>query len=202
MARAQGRVAAIALSGMFHILFFAWLIEQQHAFPAASDAPAMLVSLVPSVPHPVRPPAPAPVTKGRQRLEVHPAAATPQPLPPLVLPADPPERDAAAPDGFRQTLRGLVGCLPGRESQMGQDESQRCREQFAARARRDRGLPTPRLNLDSGGEFAASQNAEPYLQRRPRNGCKARAGGDTAPGPGGTPGKVGAATGISCAFSF
>jgi hypothetical protein len=85
---------------------------------------------------------------------------------------------------------------------MGREERERCREQFAAQAGRDRGSPPQRLDLDKGGEFAASQNAEPYLQRRPKNGCKTRAGGDTAPGPGGTPGKVGAAIGIGCALSF
>jgi len=204
MARAQGRVAAIALSGVFHILFFTWLIAQKQVFPAVSDTPPMLVSLVPSLPYPARPLALPPIPEVSRRLDLHPVAPTASPwVQPLVLPEILPERGRGADsDGFRRTLRGLIGCLPGVESQMGKEEREHCQAQFAARASRDRGSPAPRLNLDKGGEFAASQNAEPYLQRRPTNGCKARAGGDTAPGPGGTPGKVGAAAGVSCALAF
>ena len=52
------------------------------------------------------------------------------------------------------------------------------------------------LNLDRHGD-AAGKDQEPYLARKPRNGCKIGAGGDTTPS-----GVQGVAAGVGCALSF
>ncbi len=58
-----------------------------------------------------------------------------------------------------------------------------------------RGAEQLRLNLDPRGLYVA--NPTPYLNRKPKNGCKVMAGGD--PGPAG---QAGAAVGIGCGKSF
>lgn len=59
------------------------------------------------------------------------------------------------------------------------------------------GRPPSALRLDLSRHGAFNQDAEPYLQRAPKKGCKAKGGGDVAP-----MGEVGAAAGVSCAWRF
>jgi hypothetical protein len=53
--------------------------------------------------------------------------------------------------------------------------------------------PTP-LNFDPHGLYV--RDPEPYLTRKPKNGCKVMAGGDTAAG------QHGVAAGVGCNWSF
>lgn len=99
---------------------------------------------------------------------------------PSVLPAPPPASDASAPtpqhasEGHpppQGVLRGLRGC-DGPD--LTREERERCRTDLWART-----APTltARLDLDPAGRFAG--HAEPFLSRRPSNGCRLRATGDT-----------------------
>lgn len=69
----------------------------------------------------------------------------------------------------RQALRGLGGCD---RVTMTREERERCEAERWARV----GQASPRLNLDPSGRYA--KNPEPFLLRRPKDGCRARMGGD------------------------
>ncbi|THD61527.1 hypothetical protein [Phenylobacterium sp.] len=102
---------------------------------------------------------------------------------------------------MRATLRGLLGCQHAALLALTPDERRKCEEQAAAGTIPGRAAPGPKLNFDLHGVFTAAP--EPYLQRKPTNGCKARAAGDAAPGPGGRyGGAVGAELGVGCAVPF
>jgi hypothetical protein len=67
----------------------------------------------------------------------------------------------------RPALRGLRGCdLATREAR------ERCEVERWSRA----APVAPRLNLDPSGRYA--KDPEPFLLRRPKDGCRARMGGD------------------------
>jgi hypothetical protein len=85
-----------------------------------------------------------------------------------------------------------LGCQPSALAHLTAEERRGCDDKLAEVRTESQAA---RLNLDPGGRFAP--DAEPYLQRKPRKGCKVRAGGDVAP-----MGKEGAATGVACAWSF
>jgi hypothetical protein len=95
----------------------------------------------------------------------------------------------------QQVLRGLVGCSHADLSRLTPEERRRCQERQLAEAGRLKGAGPSRLNFDLSGRYA--ENPEPYLQRRPKNGCKPRAGGHKVPS-----GNQGTAGGIACAWSF
>jgi hypothetical protein len=101
--------------------------------------------------------------------------------------AAPGDEELAA--GVRQALRRLRGCD---RAQLTRDERERCE------ARRWVG-PAPvaaRLDLDPSRRYA--ENPEPFLSRRPTNGCRARATGDVdAMGDDGN-----ARAGITCVKPF
>ena len=96
---------------------------------------------------------------------------------------------------LRQALRARQACLSN--APLTHEEKARCRVFWEEAAERGLARGVPRaLNLDPRGDFR--EEAEPYLQRMPTNGCKPRAGG--------TPqtqfGNQGVAAGITCAFQF
>lgn len=126
----------------------------------------------------------------RPQLRIEPASPT---VPGVVIgPASAPPINEER-EGVRKVLRGMLGCDHAALAGLSPEERRRCEERLA----RAPGVTIPHLNLDKGGAFAAGQDLEPYLARRPKNGCKARAGGDTAPS-----GDKGAAAAIGCALSF
>ncbi len=97
--------------------------------------------------------------------------------------------------GVGRTLRGLLGCEHAALLALTAQERERCRDQLAAQGVREQGAAQPRLNFDRRGDL--TRNPEPYLQRKAKDGCKARAGGDV-----GAMGEIGAAAGVGCAWSF
>ncbi len=94
---------------------------------------------------------------------------------------------------MRQALRGLMGCEHAALAGLTSEERERCRDRLGAEAGWAAGAT--RLNLDPRGAFAS--DSEPYLARKPKNGCKPRAAGDV-----GAMGEIGAAGGVACAWSF
>ena len=111
--------------------------------------------------------------------------------PPSLAPPSPVEAQPPAPE---PSLRGLFGCSPSTLHRLSREARAACEERAGAQARfaDQRGPP---VDLDPKGAFA--RDATPYLNRRPRNGCKVGAGGSE-----GGLGQQGAAAGVNCAWSF
>ena len=191
MGRAQQRLLLLALSIGARVVVLGWLLVQRHVLSPSPETPSMEVLLAPPIfrrppveprdrppapprPHAARSPERAPV----QRQEPGLAAPSTAPGP----------GEAAAPPAVRRALRGLIGC---RLADRTDEERQRCDERLAAVEDRI----GRKLDLDPRGAFA--KETAPYLARRPKNGCKARAGGDADPA-----GEQGAAVGIGCAWAF
>ena len=195
---APARSLAIAVSVVAHVLAALALFWKFGAAPAYHELPAMNVQLAPW-PQPARraPPRPMPATARRG-----PAKASPEPsaLPPVLARpavtaqefgavAQTPPGQAA---GVRRALRGLGGCSHADLLALSPAERQVCLDRLA---KAPSGGPIA-LNLDRHGD-AAGKDQEPYLARKPRNGCKIGAGGDTTPS-----GVQGVAAGVACALSF
>jgi hypothetical protein len=184
--------AAIAASLLAHACLFTVLVWQLEQQKTPAEAPSVDVQLV-RLPRHKRPPAPEPAPA---RSEAPPRDATlpperpPPPMPTEIAPAPPPGGRA---DGVQQALRGRLGCANATLMRLTKEERERCREQLARGGRRD--PSTAGLDLNRRGDFTVDDT--PYLIRRPKNGCKVGAGGDTTPS-----GEQGAAGGVSCAWQF
>lgn len=193
LAETRDRTLAIAASAAAHAIFLLWIVWRLGASPHLAETPIMSVELTRPWHDKAREPPPR---RNRQ-----PAARPPSILtsPPDDRPSAPvPEtREVARPGegsgAVRQALRGLLGCEHAALAGLTSEERERCRERLGAEAGRAAGVA--RLNLDPRGGFAT--DAEPYLARKPKNGCKPRAGGDV-----GAMGEIGAAGGVTCAWSF
>ena len=195
-AAAPGRNLAVAVSVVAHVLVLLALFWKFGAAPTYAELPAMNVQLAPwpqtrPPPKPVKTHrGPAKVTPERSLLPpvlARPAISAQEPSP---VPQTPPSEGEAA--GVRKALRGLGGCAHVDLLALSPAERQTCLDRLA-KAPRGGEL---RLDLDRRG-YAAAKTQEPYLQRKPKNGCKIGAGGDTTPS-----GVQGVAGGIGCALSF
>lgn len=193
---ALGRNLAIAVSVAAHVLIFLALFWKFGAAPTYAELPAMNVQLAPW-PRTRPPPKPirtqrAPAKASPERSVLPPVLARPAigPQEPSPVPqAEPQEGEAA---GVRKALRGLGGCSHADLLALSPSERQTCLDRLAKAP----GGGAMALNLDRRG-YAAGKAQEPYLQRKPRNGCKVGAGGDTTPS-----GLQGVAGGVGCALSF
>lgn len=182
------RTAAIALSVVFHLVLLALLVRYAaRTTPAQVEPPTIQALLFPTA-RPdrdrrdrVRPASPgdrdARARAGRKALlaqalspgeaaSIAPGVA----LPPTGMGAG---ADVAA--GAQPRLRGLGGCARP-------DLTRREREDCEARRWADAAPSStaqadPHLNLDLTGRYA--KNPEPFLSRRPSNGCRARLTGET-----------------------
>jgi hypothetical protein len=195
--RRRDRSLAIALSVAAHVLAFLALFWKFGASLAYPEAPVMKVQLAPwsrtsPAPAPLKPskakPAPNPIRPNlppvlsRPPSQARPADAVLQ-APPQQTPADEALR-------LRNALRKGAGCEHADLLGLSAAERQACLDRLAKAQ-----AGGARLNFDLRGGYA--KNPQPFLERRPKNGCKVRAGGDTAP-----MGEQGVASGIACAWSF
>lgn len=188
MRRARERLVLLALSVGAHVLVLGWLMMQRQSASPAQEPPVMQVLLAPFPSATRQLPRRAPSPRPRSAQASAPALVQPQLVVPSTDAAAPGEARPAPSPALRRALRGLIGC---RMAELSNDERQRCEQRFAARD----GAAAPRLNLDARGDFARER--DPYLARRARQGCKARAGGDADPA-----GEQGAAIGVGCAWAF
>jgi hypothetical protein len=168
-------LAVLLASAVFHAVLLIALVRYLPPPPTYVEGPSLEVSLI----APPRPNRARRAVARRARPDDRGALIRTAPTPsiPSVSPssseggATPPAPGGDAPgDGAtprRPVLRGLRGCdLATRE------ERERCEAERWARA-----APiAPRLNLDPSGRYA--KNPEPFLLRRPKDGCRARMGGD------------------------
>jgi hypothetical protein len=188
---------AIAASLLAHASLFTVLVWQLGHQKMLAEVPTFSVQLVRLRPHRQRPPGPRPDRPAVPEKALAPPASpalpperAASPTPPEIAPAPPP---GGRIDGVQQALRGRLGCANATLMRLTPEERERCREQLAQAGRRD--PSTAGLNLNRRGDFTVDDT--PYLIRRPKNGCKVGAGGDTTPS-----GEQGAAGGVSCAWQF
>jgi len=191
-ARVRRRSVAIAASLLAHASLFTVLVWQLGHQKTLAEAPTISVQLV-RPPRHDRPPQPKPASAKSEappRDPTLPPERPPPPTPTEIAPAPPP---GGRVDGVQQALRGRLGCANATLMRLTPEERERCREQLALAGRRDPSAAGP--NLNRRGDFTVDDT--PYLIRRPKNGCKVGAGGDTTPS-----GEQGAAGGVSCAWQF
>ena len=191
------RSLAIAVSVVAHALAFLALFWKLGAAPTYQELPAMYVQLA-SPPQAAR--RPPPKSPKAQRAPAKPSSE-PSVLPPVLSrPAATAEEPGAVPQtpaadgegaGVRKALRGLGGCSHADLLALSPSERQTCLDRLAKSPGGD-----PALDLDKRG-YAAARTQDPYLQRKPKNGCRVGAGGSTTPS-----GLQGVAGGIGCALSF
>jgi hypothetical protein len=184
--------AAIAVSLCANTLV-AELFWELRVTPIYDSTPATVVQLAPRLTLPryssetaKRPP------RRSARLAVRPDfARTPVPgAPASVVPTPPtaaPQPGGAGVANISGALRGMFGCdlAPLTDA-----ERAACAERLAANVPR---RPAP-FNFDPHGLYVT--DPEPYLTRKPKNGCKVMASGDTVKG------QNGVAAGVGCAWSF
>ena len=191
------RLAAFLAAVVFHAILLFFLVRYLPPAPTYGEPPSIQVSLVPP-PRSGRAARDAAPTRSPNRDAL--ARAQPvlpiQPLAPLspnggVAPfttsATPGEAGVGA-KGL-QALRGLRGCDLAR---LTPEERERCETERWARVQ----PVTPRLNLDPTGRYA--KNPEPFLSRRPTDGCRARLTGDVDPMGNDMAGRAG----ITCVIPF
>lgn len=194
MARTQDRWLLLILSVGAHIVVLGWLMTHRQPFSRAIEPPPMEVMLMPPALRraPLAEPRPAPAKPIRPHVA---RSVVRAPVvrhdPAVATPDGGPTAEAVQP-GVRQALRGLLGCRHAALAGLSPEERQRCQDRLGALAGQERG---PKLDFDTRGAFA--RDPDPYLARKPKNGCKARAGGDVAP-----TGEHGAALGVGCAWAF
>jgi|GraSoiStandDraft_4_1057263.scaffolds.fasta_scaffold216353_3 hypothetical protein len=192
-ADARKRSGAFAASVAAHAVLFGLLVWHLGRTPERAEPPTMNVRLV--APPRARPPD----AKTPSRSVAHQRAPAPEVIParPALLEVPPTVAprlaEPAPPGGAQPALRALVGCQHADLLQLSSKERDRCQDRFAAAP----AVAPPSVNLDKDGRFAAGQNDEPYLSRRPTKGCKVRTVGDQAPS-----GEQGGAAGVQCVFKF
>jgi hypothetical protein len=184
----------VAAAAGLHLIVLTLLVWRLGISPELPETPVINVELVPR-----RPPPETPTARRPQRPRAGEVVGS-APSPPI-LTRPPVAVGEAAPqpggEAVQQTLRDLLGCQPATLARLSPEARRRCEERLAAADPRDLGRAAARLNLDLHGEYA--RNPEAYLNRRPKNGCKARAAGDaTSP----KMPKEGPAAGVDCAWGF
>ena len=189
---ARWRWAAAIVFSLAANSLVAFLFWELRVAPVYDSAPATIVRLMPRLTlpryrseaprHPPARSAPLAVRASPAPAAIPSAPASVAASAPSVAPPD--RADAANLSG---ALRGLFGC--GLPHPTDADRAA-CAEKLAAN------LPTlhPPFNLDPHGRYVS--DPEPYLTRKPKNGCKVMASGDSVVG------QHGVAAGVGCAKSF
>lgn len=191
-ARRRRQALCVALAALFHLFFvlaLLWGVEPSHPVQAR---PMEIVLVAPWTPSPaVVPPNLSPPGRDPRRQEDD-RAALGESEPQASRNAEdgrPAGVPAVGRTGSAPQIRGVRRC--GRLART-REERDACDEQLGA------GLPVSGapngFDIDPERRYEA---ADPYLTRRPKDGCKAGAGGSTDP-----MGKEGPAAGIWCVKRF
>ncbi|HEY0649987.1 hypothetical protein [Phenylobacterium sp.] len=188
--RRHARPAVFLASAVLHAVGLFLLAHHLSRVEPLPEARAVQLSIVTLAKRPARPERPRAMRERRDEQLTPLAVIVPaRPNPPAddARPATPNGGDQAS--GGQRVLRRLTGCDHPRL--LSAEERQACETRRWARA-----APNPRLNLDLAGRYV--ENPEPYLVRKPKDGCKVRATGDVGPMGDSGHGRAG----IGCAFSF
>lgn len=198
LAPTRDRALALGAAVLVHGAVLFLLVWRLGAAPFIAEAPTMNVQLT----RPLHSRAPVAKRSPQPAREAG-GLAAPRTAPFQILPA--PERNAAPGDiaqplagrdgDVRRVLRALLGCEHARLAALSAEERERCLDQMTEAGANEPGSVFARLNLDVRGAYG--KDPQPYLNRRPKKGCKARAAGDVTPA-----GQEGPTAGIDCAWSF
>ena len=183
---------AVAASLVIHAVLLVVFVQSLGSWPPFSERPITTVELVPQLPaH----------TSGLRREHQAPRGSA-NPVSggahfsasrPLARPGPSEPDSGESPNGgARQALRYLVGCEHAAFFGLTSEERQHCEDQMIAARKASAPL---QFDVLARGQYI--DDPEPYLNRRPTNGCKVRAAGVKAPR-----GPEGAATGLTCARPF
>ncbi len=188
----ETRALAVAASVVVHAGLLIVFIQGVRSWPALTERPVMEVQLAPLAPARSRPAPPR-----RPRKAPRTAATRPAIAPPAARPAPDAREAVEAPPagvsgGAVQALRDLLGCAHAAFLDLSPEARQRCEDRMTAYRKT---TPPIQVDLDPRGLYAV--NPIPYLNRKPKNGCKVRAAGAAGP-----MGQGGAVAGISCGKTF
>ena len=163
----RDRALAVAASVVAHLVFLALLLARLGSELPRDETPPMEVTLV----APWEKPAPRPAPAAQPRTHATPTPTRPvetRPEPALVqTPAAPPVIAAAPAPNLGAALRGRLGCDHASLVDLSPAERQRCQERFA---RSSESGPAKPLDLSRGGAIV-ERSREPFLARKPHNGC-------------------------------
>jgi hypothetical protein len=192
--RAYGRSVVFAASALLHLALLLVLAAHLSRVRNYAESPSIKIVLVPPSRLDTAAADRKPVRASRPLAR---PPLSPPPLPNVIIPPAATEApSASSSDGLaekaQRALRGLAGCDDVATARLTPEERERCENRrWAGSAPADR-----RLNLDPSGRYV--ENPEPYLVRKPKNGCRVRATGDVdAMGDSGN-----ARVGFGCALSF
>lgn len=192
------RPVALLASAIFHAALLVLLVRYLAPPPVYDEPPSIQVSLVPPL-RSERAPRDADPARSDHRgalAQTEPALPI-QPLPPWppnggAAPSTPSGAAPGEAEGAAKgllALRGLRGCDLAR---LTPQDRERCEAERWARV----APVTARLNLDPTGRYA--KNPEPFLSRRPKDGCRARLTGDVDP----MGNDMNARAGVTCVVPF
>jgi len=193
------RPVALLASAILHAALLVVLVRYLAPPPVHGEPPSIQVSLVPQirsdrarrdVAERARPSGRDALVRTEPVLPIQPVSpGLPSGAAAPSTPGDAAPGDAELAANGRQALRGLRGCaLAG----LTREERERCEAQRWAGV----APVTKRLNLDPTGRFA--KNPEPFLSRRPKDGCRARLTGDVDP----MGNDMNARAGVTCVVPF
>ncbi len=191
----RGRLWGVAGSIAAHVVLLAialWSLRTPGPPPEPNTVQVQLVR--PSLPL-ARPKPPRAVLEPGRRASVPlippPRSQAPEGAaapPPIAVPSEEEEATGAV----RSTLRAALGCEHAALLGLSAEERQRCQEKMAGHGEAARLA----FNLDPHGHYARDPNPEPYLVRKPKNGCKPMAHADQ------TPNGTAAFVGVACGKQF
>lgn len=183
------RPVALGASVVFHAVLVLVLARFLAQTPIQAEAPVMRVTLVSPPERSVPRQAAKREISRERRVETTTARATPAIADLPVAPRIAAPGDGGVAGRAQQALQGLAGC---ERAGLSREERERCETRRWASA----DAPATRLNLDPSGRYV--EDAEPFLSRRPKKGCRVRAAGDTnAMGDSGN-----ARAGFTCVIPF
>jgi len=195
--RLRRRGLAVAFAVAAHLILFAGLLWRIEPPVKLDTAPVMQVDLVGPWPTPLPHHAPA---APRSRSETAPWVQDVAPPDIAPRPVTPSPADAGpGPGELRAALRGRLGCdHPGLVG-LSAAERQACQDRLARARPADGRANSAHLDLSRGGALAGG-DGEPFLARKPHNGCVP----NVAEKETGTVGAVRQdwTAGINCAWSF
>jgi hypothetical protein len=194
-ARRRNAAGGLALSLLAHALALTALIAGLRVYQPPAATPPIELQLLPPLfaqRPPVKPVPSKPAASTRAAAPAAPPSASAVAAAPAARPVETPEPSIANAEQLRGVLRGLLGC--DRPATLKEDERRAC-DQRASRP----AMALSTVDPDNRARYVAAQNREPFLAKKPHNGCVLRVG-DQDEGTTSQGGSI--AAGIACAWSF
>jgi hypothetical protein len=194
-ARRRNAASGLVVSLVAHLLVLTALVAGLRTYQPRAATPPIELRILP--PWPVQRPPAKPVAAKRAASARDSAPAAPPSVSavaaePAARPVETPAPSIADAEQLRGVLRGLLGC--DRPALLKEEERRAC-DQRAARP----AMALSTVNPDNLARYVAAQNREPFLAKKPHNGCVLRVG-DQDQGATSQGGSI--AAGIACAWSF